>query len=141
MYSLNNLDITILAVVVISALIALNRGLIKEVLSIVGWVLSTLVIVYMLPVCLPYTKKYIENGILAGVTTSLILFVTFFVVWIYSTSNIIGKIRTSKLTKKTCIMQVFFSPFCFLFFPQPGHSIHPCRILRSVPNLNLPVPP
>ena len=34
MYNLNNLDFVILAIVLVSALIALNRGLIKEVLSI-----------------------------------------------------------------------------------------------------------
>ena len=77
MYNLNNLDIVILAIVVISALIALNRGLIKEVLSIVGWVLATLVIIYALPVCLPFAKKYVDNGIIAGVATSLVLFVAF----------------------------------------------------------------
>lgn len=108
MYNLNNLDIVILAIVVISALIALNRGLIKEVLSIVGWVLSTVVIVYALPVCLPFAKKYIESGILAGLATSLALFVVFFVVWIYSTSSIIGKIRTSKLNGLDRFLGLFF---------------------------------
>ena len=35
---MNSLDVVILIIVLISALIALNRGLIKEVLSIIGWV-------------------------------------------------------------------------------------------------------
>lgn len=39
MQQLNNMDIAILVIVGISALIALGRGLVKEVLSIVGWVL------------------------------------------------------------------------------------------------------
>lgn len=108
MYDLNNLDIAILVIVIISALIALSRGLIKEVLSIVGWVLSTIVIVYALPVCLPFAKKYIESGIIAGIATSLILFVAFFVIWIYSTSNIIGKIRTSKLNGLDRFLGLFF---------------------------------
>ena len=34
---LNNLDIIILIILGLSALIALSRGLIKEVLSIIGW--------------------------------------------------------------------------------------------------------
>ena len=34
---MNSLDVVILIIVLISALIALNRGLIKEVLSIIGW--------------------------------------------------------------------------------------------------------
>ena len=108
MYELNNLDIAILVIVIISALIALNRGLIKEILSIVGWILSTVVIVYTLPVCLPLAKEYIDNGIIAGVATSLIIFVVFFIVWIYSTSSIVGKIRTSKLNGLDRFLGLFF---------------------------------
>ena len=93
---MNNLDVIILIVVAVSALIALNRGLVKEVLSIVGWVLATAAIIYLLPPLLPFAKKFISSGILAGIITALFIFVTFFIIWIYSTSQIIGKIRTSK---------------------------------------------
>ena len=108
MYNLNNLDIAILVIVIISALIALNRGLVKEVLSIVGWFLSVVVIVYALPVFLPITKKVIENGMVAGVATSLAVFVAFFIIWIYSTSSIVGKIRTSKLNGLDRFLGLFF---------------------------------
>ena len=108
MYHLNNLDIIILIVVAVSALIALNRGLIKEVLSIVGWVLATIAIIYLLPICLPFVQKYISSGILAGITTSLIIFVIFFIIWIYSTGNLIGKIRTSKLNGLDRMLGLFF---------------------------------
>ena len=47
MYQLNNLDIIILFVIGISALIALSRGLVKEVLSIIGWVLGTIAVIYI----------------------------------------------------------------------------------------------
>lgn len=108
MYELNNLDIIILIVVAISALIALNRGLIKEVLSIIGWVLATVSIIYLLPVSLPFAKKFISSGIVAGIITSLFIFVLFFIVWIYSTSAIIGKIRTSKLNGIDRFLGLFF---------------------------------
>ena len=105
---MNNLDVIILIIVAISALIALNRGLVKEVLSIVGWVLATAAIIYLLPVCLPFTKKFVASGILAGILTALAIFVLFFVVWIYSTSQIIGKIRTSKLNGLDRLLGLFF---------------------------------
>lgn len=108
MYELNNLDIIILIVVAISALIALNRGLIKEVLSIIGWVLATVSIIYLLPVSLPFAKKFISSGIVAGIITSLFIFVLFFIVWIYSTSAIIGKVRTSKLNGIDRFLGLFF---------------------------------
>lgn len=108
MDNLNNLDFIILAIVLISALIAFNRGLIKEVLSIVGWVLSTVVIIYGLPIFVPFVKKYIENGIIAGIATSLAIFVVFFIIWIYTTSGLIGKIRTSKLSGLDRFLGLFF---------------------------------
>lgn len=108
MYELNNLDIVILFVVAISALIALNRGLIKEVLSIVGWILATMSIIYLLPVCLPFTKNFISSGIFAGVLTALCIFIIFFIIWIYSTSAVIGKIRTSKLNGLDRLLGLFF---------------------------------
>ena len=108
MYELNNLDVVILIVIAISALIALNRGLVKEVLSIVGWFLATAAIIYLLPVCLPFAKKFISSGIIAGVLTALAIFVIFFIIWIYSTSHIIGKIRTSKLNGLDRFLGLFF---------------------------------
>lgn len=108
MYQLNNLDVVILIIVAVSALIALSRGLIKEVLSIVGWVLATAAIIYLLPVCLPFAKKVVSSGLLAGILTALGVFVVFFVFWIYSTSQIIGKIRTSKLNGLDRFLGLFF---------------------------------
>ena len=108
MYHLSNLDIIILVIVVISALIALMRGLVKEVLSIVGWFLATAAIIYLLPVCLPFAKHYISSGLLAGIVTALVIFIVFFVIWIYTTSSIIGKIRTSKLNGLDRMLGLFF---------------------------------
>lgn len=108
MSSLNNLDVIILIVIGISALIALNRGLVKEVLSIVGWVLATASIVYLMPVLLPFTQNYITSGFLAGVVTALFIFVLFFIIWILSTDKVIGKIRTSKLNGLDRMLGLFF---------------------------------
>lgn len=105
---MNNLDVIILIVVAVSALIALNRGLVKEVLSIVGWVLATAAIIYLLPILLPFAKKFISSGILAGILTALFIFVAFFILWIYSTGEIIGKIRTSKLNGLDRMLGLFF---------------------------------
>lgn len=108
MYQLNNFDVIILIIVAISALIALNRGLIKEVLSIVGWVLATMCIIYLLPICLPFAKKFTSSGIIAGVISTLSIFVLFFIIWIYSTGSIIGSIRTSKLNGLDRFLGLFF---------------------------------
>ena len=95
---LNNLDIIILIILGLSALIALSRGLIKEVLSIIGWVLGSAAVIYLLPVFTPITKEYIANGMIAGVVTSIFILILFMVIWILLTGNIVGKVRSSKLS-------------------------------------------
>lgn len=108
MQQLNNLDVIILIVVGISALIALSRGLVKEVLSIIGWVLSAATVIYLLPVLNPITMKYVESGWMAGIATSIFILIVFMIVWILSTSNIVSKIRSSKLSSLDRIMGLFF---------------------------------
>ena len=108
MQELNNLDIIILIVIGISALIALSRGLVKEVLSIVGWVLGTMVVIYLLPVIMPFAKTHIANGYIAGAVSSICILVLFFILWIYLTAGIIGKIRTSKLNGMDRALGLFF---------------------------------
>ena len=108
MQHLNNFDVIILIIVGISALIALSRGLVKEVLSIIGWVLGTVAIIYLLPVLTPFAKLYIESGWLAGVVTSLFILILFLVFWILTTGKIVGKIRSSKLSNVDRILGLFF---------------------------------
>ncbi|MBR1648010.1 MAG: CvpA family protein [Alphaproteobacteria bacterium] len=106
---MNNLDVFILIVVAISGLIALNRGLIKEVLSIIGWILSVVVIVMLLPVVQPFAEKYVESkGLAPLILSSLFILVVFFVIWIIITSQIIDKIRASKLSTIDRILGLFF---------------------------------
>ena len=77
MQQLNNLDVIILIIVGISALIALSRGLVKEVLSIIGWVLVTSAIVYMLPILTPIASLYIKSGLMAGIVSSIFILMSF----------------------------------------------------------------
>lgn len=108
MYHLNNLDVIILVIVVVSALIAFARGLVKEVLSIIGWVLATAAIIYLLPMFLPFVHNFVSNNLLAGVVTSLSIFTIFFIFWIYFSSHIIVKIRSSKLNSLDRLLGLFF---------------------------------
>ena len=108
MQQLNNMDIAILVIVGISALIALGRGLVKEVLSIVGWVLAGAAVIYQLPVLNPFTLKYIESGWMAGIATAAFILIVFMIVWIYATAGVVGKIRTSKLSGLDRLLGLFF---------------------------------
>lgn len=113
---LNNLDVIILIVVGISALIALSRGLMKEVLSIVGWVLGYAAVIYLLPILNPITQIYVENGTMAGILTSIVILIAFLIFWILTTAKIVGKVRSSKLSNLDRMLGLFFGVVraCFL---------------------------
>ncbi len=108
MQQLNNLDVIILIIVGISALIALSRGLVKEVLSIIGWVLGTAAIIYMLPILTPIASLYIKSGLMAGIVTSIFILITFLIIWILMTGKIVGKVRSSKLSNVDRMLGLFF---------------------------------
>lgn len=95
MSSLNNLDVIILVITAISALIGLSRGFVKEVLSIVGWILAFICIISLLPILNPFTMKYITDGVFGGVITALFIFILFLICWTMFTSSIVKQIRTS----------------------------------------------
>lgn len=108
MQPLNNLDVVILVITAISALIALCRGLVKEVLSIVGWILAAVTVFYMLPILTPIAQNYIASSMMASIVTSLVVLIVFYIVWLLSTDKLIGKIRSSKLSALDRILGLLF---------------------------------
>lgn len=108
MQQLNNLDVIILIITAISGLIALCRGLVKEVLSIVGWVLAAVVVIYLLPILTPFAKLYIASSMMAGFVTALVVLIVFYIIWLLSTDRMVGKIRSSKLSALDRILGLLF---------------------------------
>jgi membrane protein required for colicin V production len=61
------LDIALIAIMLISGLLAMVRGFMREVLSIVAWVLAAAATLYAYAKLLPYAKLYFNNDIVASV--------------------------------------------------------------------------
>src|SRR5271156_4507486 len=61
------LDIALIAVMLISGLLAMVRGFMREVLSIVAWVLAAGATLYAYAKLLPLAKQYLNNDIVAAV--------------------------------------------------------------------------
>ncbi len=108
MQPLNNLDVVILVITAISALIALCRGLVKEVLSIVGWILAAVTIFYMMPILTPIAKNYIASSLMASIVTALVVLIVFYIMWILCTDKLIGKVRSSKLSALDRMLGLLF---------------------------------
>ncbi len=61
------LDIVLIVVMLISGLLAMVRGFMREVLSITAWVLAAAVTLYSYSKLLPYARQYFNNDIVATV--------------------------------------------------------------------------
>src|SRR6266705_3327924 len=59
------LDIVLLAVMLVSALLAMIRGFMREILSIASWAAAAILTVYAYPKLLPWAKANIANEYLA----------------------------------------------------------------------------
>ena len=105
---MNNVDMIILILVGLSALIALSRGLVKEVLSIIGWVLATISIIYLLPIFEPIVDEYIVSGWMASIVGTIIILIAFMLIWYFATNGLIKDIRKSRLSTADRILGLFF---------------------------------
>jgi membrane protein required for colicin V production len=61
------LDIILLVVMLVSALLAMVRGFMREVLSIVSWAAAAILTIYAYPRLLPVAKQYVNHDIIAAV--------------------------------------------------------------------------
>src|SRR5262249_39238213 len=63
--SLTLLDIILLAVMLVSGLLAMVRGFMREIFAIASWVIAAVVTLYGYPHALPYAKQYIAQDTIA----------------------------------------------------------------------------
>ena len=61
------LDIVLIVVMLVSGLLAMVRGFMREVLSIIAWVLAAGATLYSYAKLLPFAKQYFNNDIVAAV--------------------------------------------------------------------------
>jgi len=74
----NFVDIVVLAVIALSTLLALGRGFVKEILSLLGWVgaaVLTLAVFVYVPEVRAFAHSQITEGLIADIVTVIVLFV------------------------------------------------------------------
>ena len=67
-------DVGVLVILIISAVLAFARGLIKETLSVVGWIGAIFAVLYVFPLLQPLTRDLIPLDILADAVTGIAIF-------------------------------------------------------------------
>lgn len=69
------LDIAVIAIVLISGLLALARGFVREVLSVGAWVGAAIATLYLFEFAQPVARTYIEVELIADIVAGVALFV------------------------------------------------------------------
>ena len=94
---MNFVDICVLAVIGISALLALSRGLVKEVLSILSWVGAVVAVVFLLPRVEPLVGRYIKEPLLAQIASGIGIFILALIVFGIVNHYLSANVRSSAL--------------------------------------------
>ena len=94
---INVADIVVIAIVVISGILALFRGLVHEVLAVGSWIGAGFATLYGFSHALPYVKQVITVDLFAEVTTAIVLFVSVLVVLTIFTRMLSQRVKDSSL--------------------------------------------
>jgi membrane protein required for colicin V production len=96
----NFVDIVVLAVIALSALLALGRGFVKEVLSVFGWIgaaIGTFVIFFYVPQVRAFANKQIAEPLFADIVCAISLFVVLLILLGFINHTISSRIHGSSL--------------------------------------------
>ena len=77
----NLLDITIILTMLVSGVLALTQGFIREILSLIGWVISFISVILFMPEAGKYLKPFFESQALSDLITISIIFITTLIAW------------------------------------------------------------
>ncbi|MBR3675932.1 MAG: CvpA family protein [Alphaproteobacteria bacterium] len=98
MEQLNNLDVIFLIITGISALVGIARGMTKELLSLVGWILAAVSLFYLVPMLNPYMEQYVASKLLSNIVTAMAVLIVFSIIWILTADKLASSVRSSKLS-------------------------------------------
>ena len=96
--TLGLIDVILVAVIIISVLFALYRGLVRELLGIAAWILAGFAALYSYEPLQPLMNKMIENKTTAGVVGSCIVALVVLVIMTLINSWITKRLRQSALS-------------------------------------------
>lgn len=92
---LNLFDLGVIAVLLVSALIAFGRGFVREVLSIAAWVAAAVATYFGFPLVLPLVQKHIDVPLIAQVVTGAAIFIVTLILATAVSSVLTRNVRTS----------------------------------------------
>jgi membrane protein required for colicin V production len=77
------LDIVVLVIIAISALLAFARGMVRETLSLLGWIAAVIAVIFGLPLVRPLARQIISgesNEVFADIAAGVLIFIVVLVI-------------------------------------------------------------
>ena len=93
----NITDMTVVVVLLISASLAYTRGLVQEILSVVGWVGGGLITIYVFPFVQPLFRKHISIELAADLANGIAVFIISLAILSIVSSAISKRVHNSSL--------------------------------------------
>jgi membrane protein required for colicin V production len=94
----NIVDLIVIVVLLLSALLALFRGIVKEVLSILGWVAALAATYFLFPYARDIARIYIESRLFADIAAGIALFLPTLILCSLLTHWISEQVRASAIS-------------------------------------------
>ena len=91
------LDLGLIAIILVSALLAMLRGFTREVLAIASWIAAAAAAAYLYPLLLPYVKPYVSKEPWASIASATAIFFVALILVSIITINISDAILDSKV--------------------------------------------
>ena len=91
------LDLGLLAVILVSALLAMLRGFTREILAIASWIAAAVAGAYLFPYLAPYLKPYLAKDLWADVAAGTIIFFVALILVSIVTVNLSDAVLDSKV--------------------------------------------
>lgn len=95
---INPADLVVIAILLLSALLALFRGFVKEVLSILGWVAAVAATYFFFPIARDIARTYIESRLFADIAAGIALFLPTLILCSILTHWISEQVRASAVS-------------------------------------------
>ena len=95
---MNSIDIAVIAVLLVSGVIALMRGFVYEVLAMAGWVLAGLASFWGLPLVRPFLEPHISNATVVSAVGGIAIFLLVLLISSFITHSISKQVKKSAVS-------------------------------------------
>jgi membrane protein required for colicin V production len=107
----NTFDLIFIAAGVIFILIAFFRGFIKEISSLIIWLLSLAVSYFLAPILAKFLSSYSSNKVVLNAVCAFILFVATYIILIFSTADFVNNLKEKMPSMFDRSLGVFYAIF------------------------------